>query len=136
MVGSHFGNVHEALDAIAHLNERTERHDLGDATVHQLANGVTLGKDLPRVHLRGLQRQADAFLRIVHVKNLDIDFVTDGDDFIRVLDVLPREFGDVDEAVHAAQIHEGTEVDHAGNHAATALSRLEVVEEIATLFLL
>ena len=42
----------------------------------------------------------------------------------------------MDEAVHAAEVHEGAEVDDGGHDALAALARLEVLEEVAALFLL
>ena len=53
-----------------------------------------------------------------------------------MVDVLPAELGHVDEAVHAAQVDEGTEVDHRGDDALAALARLEVLQEVAALLLL
>ena len=47
-----------------------------------------------------------------------------------------RELGDVDEAVHAAEVDEGAEVDHRGDDALAALARLEVLQEVAALLLL
>src|SRR3989440_5989836 len=55
MVRGHLGDVHEALDALAHLDERAERHELGDLPVHELADLVAVRELLPRILLRGLQ---------------------------------------------------------------------------------
>ena len=60
VVGGHLGDVHEALDAVADLDERTELDELGDPAVDELADLVGGGELLPRVLLGGLQRQADA----------------------------------------------------------------------------
>ena len=136
VVRGHLRDVHETLDALAHLDERAEGHELGDAAVDQLVDRVAVGEDLPRVGLGRLQRERDALLGEVDVEDLDVDLVADGDDLARVVDVLPAELGDVDESVHAAQVHEGTEVDDRGDDAVTALAGLEVREEVAALFLL
>ena len=40
VVRRHLGDVHEALDAVADLHERTERHELGDPAVDELADLV------------------------------------------------------------------------------------------------
>ena len=40
VVGRHLRDVHEALDAVADLHERTERHELGDPAVDELADLV------------------------------------------------------------------------------------------------
>ena len=72
----------------------------------------------------------------VDVEHLDVDLVAHRHHRRRVVDVLPRQLGDVDEAVHATQVHEGTEVDDRGHHALAALARLEVGQELAPLLLL
>ena len=50
--------------------------------------------------------------------------------------MLPRELGDVDEAVHAAEVDEGAEVDHGGDGPPAPLARLEVGQEVPALLLL
>jgi hypothetical protein len=62
--------------------------------------------------------------------------VADGDDRARVVDVLPRELADVDEAVHAAEVDEGAEADDRGHRALADLADLEVVEELVAGLLL
>src|SRR5690606_30378124 len=47
------------------------------------------------------------------------------------VDVLPRQFGDVDEAVDATEVHEGAEVHDGGDYALANLALLEGVEEVA-----
>ena len=136
VVGGQLGDVHETLDAVAHLHEGAEGHHLGDAAVDQLVDRVALGEHLPGVRLGGLERQGDALLGEVDVQYLDVDLVADGDDLAGVVDVLPAEFRDVDEPVHAAEVHEGTEVDDRRDDAMTALAGLEVVQEVASLLLL
>ena len=51
MVVGHLGDVDQAFDALAHLHERAERHQLGDPAVDQLADPVGVGELLPRVLL-------------------------------------------------------------------------------------
>src|SRR5207237_601236 len=83
-----------------------------------------------------LEREADSLAAHVDLEHLDLDLVAHGDDRTRVIDVLPRQFGDVDEAVHAAEVDERTEVDDRGHHTGAALAGLEVREELVALFLL
>src|SRR5262249_42401431 len=112
VVRGHLGDVHEALDAVAHLHEGTEGHELRDLPVHELADLVTVGELLPRVLLRRLQRQGDALPVEVDVEHLHLDLVADLHDRARVVDVLPAQLGDVHETVHAAEVDERTEVHH------------------------
>ena len=129
VVGRHLGDVDQALDAVADLDEGAERHELGDPAVHQLAHAVAGGELLPRILLGGLERQADALAVEVDVEHLHGDLVAHGDDGAGVVDVLPGELGHVDEAVHAAEVDERTEVHDAGHHAARTSPGLRLVRK-------
>ena len=72
----------------------------------------------------------------VDVEHLDLDLVADRHHRRGVVDVLPGQLGHVDQAVHAAQVDEGAEVDHRRDHTPADLARLEVGEELAALLLL
>ena len=100
------------------LDEGAEGHQLGDPAVDQLADPVGVGELLPRVGLGGLERQADALPVEVDVEHLHLDLVADLHDRRGVVDVLPRQLGHVDEAVHAAEVDEGAEVDDRRDDAA------------------
>jgi hypothetical protein len=84
---------------------------------------VVGGELLPRILLGGLEREADALAVEVDLEHLHGDLVADGHDRPGVVDVLPRQLGHVDEAVHAAEVDERTEVDDAGHHAARGSRR-------------
>src|SRR5699024_11584390 len=56
--------------------------------------------------------------------------VAHGDDLGGMLDVLPGQLGDVHEPVHAAEVHEGAEVDDRGHDARTDLALLEGLQEV------
>jgi hypothetical protein len=94
------------------------------------------GELLPRILLGGLERQADALAVEVDLEHLHLDLVADGDDRAGVVDVLPGQLGDVDEAVHAAEVDEGAEVDDRRHDALADLAGLEVGEEVLALLLL
>ena len=53
-----------------------------------------------------------------------------------MVDVLPGQLGDVDQAVHPAEVDEGAEVHDRGDDALADLAGLQVDEELAALFLL
>jgi hypothetical protein len=91
VVRRHLRDVDKAFDAVAHLDERPERDELGDAAVDQLANLVAVCELLPRVGLGRLERQADPLLVEVDVEHLDLDLVAHLDDGGRMVDVLPAE---------------------------------------------
>ena len=128
MVRGHLGDVHQALDALADLHERAERHQLGNPSVHELADLVAGSELLPRVLLRRLQRERDAL-----AGQIDVEHLHDGR---RVVDVLPRQLRDVDQTVHAAEVDERTEVDHRRDDALADLAGLQVGEELVALLAL
>ena len=136
VVDRHLGDVHQTFDAFTDLHERAERHELGDPAVDQLADLVAGGELLPRVLLGGLERQRDALARQVDVEHLHGDLVADLDDRARVVDVLPRQLGHVDETVHAAEVDERTEVHDRRHDTAADLAGLEVGEELVALLAL
>src|SRR5699024_8069418 len=123
------GDVHQALDTVLDAHERTERHQLGDLTGHDLTDRVRAGEGLPRVLLGGLQRERDPLPVEVHVEHLDGDLLADLDDLVRVVDVLPGQLGDVHQTVDTAEVHERTEVDDRGHHTGAHLALLQGLQE-------
>src|SRR6478736_3920630 len=122
-------DVHEALDAVGDADERTERNELRDLARCDLADRVGAGEDLPRVLLRRLERQGDALAVELDGEHLDGDLLADLDDLAGVLDVLPRELGDVHETVDATEVDERTEVDDRRDDTLADLARVQVGEE-------
>ena len=53
-----------------------------------------------------LQTQGDALLGLVEVEDHDVDLLIERHDLLGVVYAAPREVGDVDQAVHAAQVDE------------------------------
>ena len=133
MAHSHLGDVHQALDAVAELDERAERNDLGDLAVDDGANRVLLDELDPGI-LRGLlEAEGDALALQIDVENLDLDLVANLDDLGRMVDMVPRELGDVNQTVDTAEIDEGAEVDDGGNGALETHARLELGQDLGAL---
>ena len=136
VVRRHLGDVHQAFDALADLHEGAERHELGDPAVDQLADAVGGGELLPGSCWVAL---SDRLMRSRSRSTSSTCTSTSSPtlhDRRRMVDVLPRQLGHVDEAVHAAEVDEGTEVDDRRHDALPHLARLEVGEELLALFLL
>jgi len=53
----------------------------------------------------------------VYLEDLDLDLLANLDDLARMVDVLPAEFGDVDQAVNTFEVDEGAEVHEVGDGA-------------------
>ena len=105
------GDVHEALDALQDLDERAEGDHLGDLALELVADRVGVDHALPRVLLGLLEAQGDALAVAVDVEHLDLHGVADVEDLARVVDVRPRELGDVDQAVDPVEVDERAELD-------------------------
>ena len=129
MVLRELGDVHEPLDAGQDLDEGAERDDLRDATLDDVVLAVALEHLLPRIGLRLLEAERDALAVAVDVEHLDLDRLADLEHLGRVVDVAPRELGDVDQAVHAVEVDEGAEVDDVGDRALDHVARVEPVED-------
>src|SRR5690625_231700 len=124
-----FGNMNEALDAVFDAHKRTERNQLRHLARDDLPDGVGACEGLPRVFLSSLERQRYAFAIHVDVEHLDRDFLTHFDNLIGVVDVLPGKFGNMHEAIYAAQVDERTKVDDRRNHTGAYLTLLQLLQE-------
>ena len=129
------GDVHEALDAREDLDEGAERDDLRHAALDDVVLVVALEHLLPRVVLGLLEAERDALAVAVDVEHLDLHRLADLEDLGRVVDVRPRELGDVDQAVHAVEVDEGAEVDDVRDLALDDGAGLEPVEDLLALLL-
>ena len=108
---SQLGDVNQALDALFDANESAEWNELGDLARNDLAHSVGAGEYAPRIFLGSLQGQGNTLTIQINVENLNGYLVTNGDNLRWVVDVLPGQLGHVDQAVDAAKIDEGAEVD-------------------------
>ena len=50
--------------------------------------------------------------------------------------MLPAQFGYVDQTIHTAEVHESTKVNDRGDNTVTALTWLEVLQEVPALLFL
>ena len=130
MLVRQFGDVDQALDALPHPHERAEGDELRDLSVHDLAGLIHAFELPPRVFLGRLQGQRHALALEVDVQYLDLHVLADRDDLAGVIDVLPRQLGHVDEAVHPApEVHEDAEVHDRGHRSAAPFALVQALQE-------
>ena len=120
---------HPRLD----LDERA----VGDEVNH-LAADLGADRELPVDLVPGvlgglLEAQGYPFLLAVDLDDHDLDLLTLLQHFARVGDAAPAHVGDVEKAVHALQIDEGTEIGDVLDHALAELAGLDRVEQGAPL---
>ena len=65
-----------------------------------------------RISTKGLlEPERDALALAVDVQHFDLDLLADLEHLRGVVDVAPRQLGDVDQPVHAVEVDEGAEID-------------------------
>ena len=129
-----FGDVDEAFDTLQDLDECAKRDDLGGAAVHDVALLVALEDSLPRIGLGLLKTERDALTIAVHVEHLDLDLLADLEQLRRMIDMAPREFGDMDQTIDTIEVDEGAEVDDVRNETLNRLAGGEIVKDALTHF--
>src|SRR3984893_937257 len=129
----HLGDVDEPLDAGLELDEGAVVGDVGDAALEAGADRE-LGLDaLPRIGLQLLHAERDAVGLVVDLDDLDLDLLADVEHLGRMIDAPPRDVGDVQQAVDAAEIHEGAVVGDALDHAVDDLAFSEIRRQLLAL---
>src|SRR5690606_1939342 len=74
--------------------------------------------------------EGDALLLLVEVEHDDLDAVAQLDDLAGVAHAAPRHVGDVQQAVHAAEVDERTEVGDVLDHAFANLCLLQRIDDL------
>ena len=102
----HFRDMDQTLDARCDLDERAVVGHHDDAALDLVAYLQVRVERIPRVRGELLQTQRDTFFRIVEVEDHDVQLFVQMNDFLGMVHAAPTQVGDMDQAVHAAQIDE------------------------------
>src|SRR5215831_8395020 len=102
----HLRDVHQALDALLDLDEGAVVGEVGDLAEEARARRVAARQPDPGVLAELLHTQRHAVLLGVELEDLCGDLVADQEHLGGVLDAPPREVGDMQQAVDAAEIDE------------------------------
>lgn len=129
MAGGQLGDTNQALDALFDMNEHTRRNQFGDLIRNSLADRMSVGEDVPRVFLSGLQGQGNALVVQTDLKNLGGDLIANLDSLRRVVDVFPRQLGNVNQTTNTAETDECAGVDDGGNDTLMGPALLQLVQE-------
>ena len=129
----HFGDVDQALDAGLELHERAVVGDVGDAAGEARADRILRLDALPRIVEQLLHAERDAVGLVVDLDDLDLHLLADVEHLGRVIDAPPRDVGDVQQAVDAAEVHERAVVGDVLDHAVDDLALFEVLHQLLAL---
>src|SRR6185503_10618503 len=130
---AHLADVHQAFDARLELDKGAVVRDRHHLARDARADRILVGDVLPRVALELLETERDALARPIDVEHLDLELRADRHELRRVRDAAPRHVGDVEQAVDAAEIDEGTEVGDVLDDALPHLILLELLHQLFTL---
>src|SRR5256886_3060869 len=126
---AHLGDVDQAFDARLELDERAVVGDRHDLALHPRAHGVLRRHVLPRVGLQLLETEADALSLPVDVEDFDFDLLADLHHLGGMRHAPVAHVGDVQQAVHAAQIDERAEIGDVLHDPLAHLTDLQLVHE-------
>jgi hypothetical protein len=96
--------------------------------------GVTGFDVFPRIVLKLLEAEGDTLLLAIDFENLDFDLLTDAKHFGRMVEAAPGHVRDVEQSVHAVEVHERTEVGDVLDDPDDFVARGDAVEELLALF--
>ena len=115
----------QAVHAGNDLSESAEGHQLDDADVGNVADLVGVHEHIPGVLGAILDAEGDLALLGVEGDDVHVEVIADGDDLGRVLDAAPAQLGDVNHAVHAADVDEHAVRGHGLDNAVIVLADLD-----------
>src|SRR5262249_20240119 len=116
------------------LHERTVVGDVGDAALEARAYGVFRLDALPRIVLQLLHAKRDAVGLVVDLDDLDLHLLADVEHLGGMIDAPPRDIGDVQKTVDAAEIDECAVIGDVLDHAVDDLTLFEVLHQFLALF--
>src|SRR4051812_39480326 len=124
----------EPFDAGLELHEGAVVGDVGDAAL-ELGTKREFRLDvLPRIVLQLLHAERDAVRLVIDLDDLDLHLLANVEHFGRVIDATPRDIGDVQQAVDAAEIDERAIVGDVLHHAVDDLALFEILYQLLALF--
>ena len=98
----------EAFDAGLNFDEGAEVGQAGDRAGDALAGGEVFGRGLPGLGLELLEAEGDFLGFRVDAEDFDLDFLAHGEHIFGLADAAVGHIADVQQAIDAAQIDEGS----------------------------
>ena len=105
---AHLADMDEAFNAGHDLDKGTVVGDDDDLALDVVTLLEVRVEGIPGVRSELLETEGDAALGLVEVEYDNVDLLVELDNLLGVVDAAPAEVGDVDEAIHAAEVDEDT----------------------------
>ena len=135
MLLCHLGDVDKTLNAITKVNEGTKGDELRNGALNNSVNGELGNENAPWILSGLLETKGDALTVQVNVQDLDLNFLTNLNDLRRVIDVVPRKLGDVNQTIDATKVNEGTKLNDGRNGTLELHANLKLAKDVLTLCL-
>ena len=129
----HLGDMNETFDAILQLDEGAVGQHVHHLACDPGTDGV-LGLNVgPGALLLLLETQRDAFLLLVNLEHLHLEFLIDFEELRGMVDAAPAHVGDVEKAIDTAQVDKGTKVRDVLHDALADLANLDIGQQFLLL---
>ena len=125
----------QTVNARQNADKCTELGDGNDRSLELRADGILVLELLPGVVLFLLVAQGNLLVLGVIALNIHFDGIANADDLRGMLDVVPAQFADVAQAIHAADVNKGTVGSQALDNASVLLVNFNVLPELIALCL-
>src|SRR6185312_1128921 len=118
----HLRDVDQAFDSRCEFHKRAEVHQPSYGAANSLADFVLPTDRLPRMRLELFDAESDAALVRLDLEDLGFDLLANGENVGRFADACPGDFAHVQQAVHSADIDEGSIIGEAAHLPADYIS--------------
>jgi hypothetical protein len=130
----HFGHMDQAFNTGFKLHEGAVIGDVGDTAREFRADRIFQRHAIPRIGHQLLHAKADALRILIEADHLHLDGHTNGERFGRMVDAPPGDVGHMQQAIHAAEVHEGAIIGDVLHDTIQDHAFLEALDEFAALF--
>ena len=131
---AHFGNVNQTFNAVFEFDERAVIGNVGNFAFVNVADFESFFNVLPRIALELFHAEADALVVFVEFDNLNLNRLSDRQNFGRVVDALPGNVGNVQQTVNAAEINERAVVGDVFDHAVKNRAFFDRIDQFGSRF--
>ena len=126
--GAELRDVDKTFNLVVHKGKGPEVGQAGDRTFDQLADVVAALYCRPRFGLEALEAQGNALLVPIHVEDIDVHLLSRSQNIAGLRGAIPRELAEMNQAVSAAQVDEGTEIGEAADRSMPNLTDAKIIQ--------
>ena len=131
----HLAHVDETFDARCYFDECAVVGHHHYLALHVVAHLQVLVECIPRMRRKLLQTECDTLALVVEVQNHYVKFLIEFHNLVRVAHASPREVGDMNQTIYAAQVDEHTVAGDVLHGALEHLALLEAADDFLLLLL-